>query len=61
MNDALGMYLVIKTEHALRLAEIADRERKRGYPRTTSTVTPARRGVGAPRWIRRLRRATVLP
>lgn len=59
MNDALGMYLVITTEHALRLAEIADRERKRGYPRATST--PARRGVGALRWIQRFRRATVLP
>jgi hypothetical protein len=59
MNDALGMYLVIKTEHALRLAEIAERERKRSYPLATST--PARRGVGAMPWIQRLRRAAVLP
>ena len=58
MNDALGMYQVIKTEHVLRLAEIAERERKRSYPRATST--PARRGVGALRWVQRLRRATVL-
>jgi len=59
MNDALGMYLVIKAEHAARLAEIAERERRRSYPRGSST--PARRGVGAMRWIQRLRRATALP
>jgi hypothetical protein len=58
MNDALGMYLVIKAEHALRLAENAERERRRSYPRATSN--PRRRGVGALRWVQRLRRATVL-
>jgi hypothetical protein len=58
MNDALGMYLVFKAEHAARLAEIAERERKRSYPLATST--PARRGVGAIRWISRHRRITAL-
>lgn len=59
MNDALGMYLVIKAEHALRIAEIAERERRRRYPR--ATPTPARRGAGALQWIQRFRRATALP
>ncbi|WP_448003645.1 hypothetical protein [Agromyces bauzanensis] len=59
MNDALGMYQVIKAEHAARLAEIAERERRRSYPRRSSTWE--RRTVGAVRWIQRLRRATAMP
>jgi len=56
MNDALGMYLVIKAEHATRLAEIAERERRRGYPRTNRARAPRRPAFG--RWIAWVRRPT---
>jgi len=59
MNDALGMYLVIKAEHETRLAEIAERERRRSHPR--ASATRARRGIGAVRWIQRLRGAAATP
>jgi len=48
------MYLVIKAEHAARLAELAERERRRGYPRASSTM--ARGLADATRWIPWLRR-----
>ena len=43
MNDALGMYLVIKAEHEALLAELAERERLRGFPRARARATRARR------------------
>ena len=56
MNDALGMYLVIKAEHASRLAEIAERERRRSYPRANPARAPRRPAFG--RWIAWVRRST---
>jgi hypothetical protein len=56
MNDALGMYLVIQAEHATRLAEIAERERRRNYPRASPAPAPRRPAFG--RWIAWVRRST---
>ncbi len=53
MNDALGMYLVIKAEHEAVLAEFAERERRRGLPRA---ATRRREGSVTANWLRRLRR-----
>ena len=56
MNDALGMYLVIKAEHAARLAEVAERVRRSSYPRANSAGATRRPALG--RWTARLRRST---
>ncbi|WP_136706552.1 hypothetical protein [Agromyces sp. H66] len=54
MNDALGMYLVIKAEHEAVLAEFAERRRRRGLPRAASRT---REGSAAANWLRRLWRS----
>ena len=54
MNDALGMYLVIKAEHEALLAELAERERLRGFPRARSSQRRSLRAVAG--WINLLRR-----
>lgn len=51
MNDALGMYLVIKAEHEALLAELAERDRLRGFPRAARRER--RRAVHLA-WIQRL-------
>jgi hypothetical protein len=43
MNDALGMYLVITAEHEALLAELAERERLRGFPPARARATRTRR------------------
>lgn len=56
MNDALGMYLVITAEHEALLAELAERERLRGFQPARARATRARRLRAAVGWPARFAR-----
>jgi hypothetical protein len=56
MYDAVSIYHVMKAEQQAMLAELAELERKRNYPRANSTRAPRRPAFG--RWVARLQPST---